>query len=78
MNVFLLKTIGNQISFVTFTEFKVGDEVNVLNFHQGLSYGERGQILTNVVLDFSVIQIMGNIGLLRYFFLPLKMLILDI
>lgn len=62
VNEFLLHTIGNQIFFVTYTEFKVEYEVHFLNCHQGLSYGERGQILTNVVLDFSVIQIVGNTG----------------
>lgn len=75
---FFYRLLAIKYFFVTFTEFKVGYEVNVLNCHQGLSYGERGQILTSVVLDFSVIQIMGNTRLLKYFFLPLKILILDI
>lgn len=45
---------GNMISFVTLTEFKVGYEVKVLNCYQGITRGERGQVLTNVVLDFSI------------------------
>jgi len=46
---------GNEIPFVIATEFKVDCEVKVLNCHQGICHGERGQVLINVVLDFCII-----------------------
>ena len=52
---------GNEIPFVTVTEFKVGYEVKVLNCRQGISHGERGQVLINVVLDFCIIHKLGEI-----------------
>lgn len=49
-----LTNYGNEILCVTLTEFEVEYEVKVLNRQQGISHGERGQVLTNVILDFSV------------------------
>lgn len=58
---------GNEIPFVTVTEFKIGYEIKVLNCHQGISHGERGQVLISLALLRLVYctQFMGNMGLPR-------------